>query len=56
MLVVARGLRGRGAERGKIDRERSAGAQRIVERHAGTLEIGAVDGGGTRVTVHLPLS
>jgi two-component system, OmpR family, osmolarity sensor histidine kinase EnvZ len=29
---------------------------RIVERHAGTLEIGAVDGGGTRVTVHLPLS
>ena len=29
---------------------------RIVERHAGTLEIGAVDGGGTRVTVRLPLS
>ena len=27
-----------------------------VERHAGTLEIGAVDGGGTRVTVHLPLN
>ena len=29
---------------------------RIVERHAGTLEIGAVDGGGTRVTVRLPLA
>ena len=29
---------------------------RIVERHTGTLEIGAVDGGGTRVTVRLPLA
>ena len=27
---------------------------RIVERHAGTLDIGAVDGGGARVTVRLP--
>ena len=29
---------------------------RIVERHAGTLDIGAVNGGGTRVTARLPLS
>ena len=29
---------------------------RTVERHAGTLDIGAVDGGGSRVTVRLPLS
>ena len=29
---------------------------RIVERHAGVLEISAVDGGGTRVTVRLPLA
>jgi signal transduction histidine kinase len=29
---------------------------RIVERHAATLEIGAVDGGGTRVSVRLPLA
>ena len=29
---------------------------RIVERHAGKLAIGGVDGGGTRITVHLPLS
>ena len=29
---------------------------RIVERHAGTLDISAVDGGGTRVTVRLPLA
>ena len=28
---------------------------RIVERHAGKLDIGAVEGGGTRVTVRLPL-
>ena len=29
---------------------------RIVERHAAALEIGTVDGGGTRVTVRLPLA
>lgn len=29
---------------------------RIVDRHAGTLDLGAVDGGGTRVTVRLPLA
>ncbi|MGH6610008.1 MAG: sensor histidine kinase, partial [Burkholderiaceae bacterium] len=29
---------------------------RIVERHSGTMEIGAADGGGTRVSVRLPLS
>ena len=28
---------------------------RIVERHAGTLEIGSPEAGGTRVTVKLPL-
>ncbi|MBC8118222.1 MAG: HAMP domain-containing protein [Burkholderiaceae bacterium] len=28
---------------------------RIVERHAGTLEIGAAEPGGTRVTVRIPL-
>ena len=48
-------------ERGDASRaQRGAGlglaiVARIVERHAGTLEIGTVDGGGTRVTVCLPL-
>ncbi len=49
-------------ERGDASRaQRGAGlglaiVARIVERHAGTLDIGAVDGGGTRVTVRLPLA
>ena len=29
---------------------------RIIERHAGRLDIGGVDGGGARVTVRLPLA
>jgi signal transduction histidine kinase len=29
---------------------------RIVERHGGTLDIGAVETGGTRVTVRLPVA
>jgi len=28
----------------------------MVEGHAGTLDIDAVDGGGTRVTLRMPLS
>ena len=48
-------------ERGDASRaQRGAGlglaiVARIVDRHAGTLDIGAVDGGGTRITVCLPL-
>ena len=29
---------------------------RIVERHAGTLSVGSIDGGGARIAVRLPLS